>query len=98
MRTTVEVPDDLFRKAKARAALQGRALEELVADGLKLLLLQTHRDAATPAGEAIAPSLPVRKRGSAGAWARQFAGVAKLAPGESTDDARMDHYRKKYGV
>jgi hypothetical protein len=38
MRTTVELPDDLFRQAKARAALQGRALKDLVAEGLRLLL------------------------------------------------------------
>ena len=38
MRTTVELPDDLFRQVKARAALQGRSLKDLVADGLKLLL------------------------------------------------------------
>ena len=38
MRTTVDLPDDLFRRAKAQAALQGRPLKELVADGLLLLL------------------------------------------------------------
>ena len=38
MRTTVELPDDLFRRAKARAALQGCSLKDLVADGLRLLL------------------------------------------------------------
>lgn len=38
MRTTLELPDDLLRQANARAAMQGRALEDLVADGLKLLL------------------------------------------------------------
>jgi hypothetical protein len=38
MRTTVELPDELFRQAKARAALQGRALKAIVADGLRLVL------------------------------------------------------------
>lgn len=38
MRTTVELPDDLFRKAKAQAALQGKALKDVVADGLRLVL------------------------------------------------------------
>lgn len=42
MRTTVELPDELFRRAKARAALQGCSLKDLVADGLRLLL-QTPR-------------------------------------------------------
>jgi hypothetical protein len=48
MRTTVELPDDLFRKAKARAALQGRSLKDIVADGLKLVL-QTREDAGPAA-------------------------------------------------
>jgi plasmid stability protein len=94
VRTTIELPDDLFRRAKARAAIQGRALKDLVADGLKLLL-QTTRDSP---GEAAASRIPARKRASAGAWATRFAGVATPAPGETTGDARMDHYRKKYGV
>ncbi len=38
MRTTVELPDELLRQAKARAALQGRALKDLVAEGLRLVL------------------------------------------------------------
>ena len=41
MRTTVELPDELFRQAKASAALQGRALKDLVAEGLKLVLQST---------------------------------------------------------
>jgi hypothetical protein len=93
MRTTVELPDDLFRKVKARAALQGRPLKDLVADGLALLLQNSK--------EPSSPSLsrpPARKRGSAGAWAKRFAGTATLAPGETIDDVRMDHYREKYGV
>lgn len=35
MKTTLEIPDDLFRRAKAAAALQGRPLKDLVADGLR---------------------------------------------------------------
>ena len=30
IRTTVEVPDDLYRRAKAEAALRGRKLKDLV--------------------------------------------------------------------
>ncbi len=48
MRTTVELPDELFRQAKASAALQGRALKDLVADGLRLLL-QSARSSPSPA-------------------------------------------------
>ena len=38
MKTTVEVPDDLYRKAKSMAALRGQKLKDLVAEGLRLVL------------------------------------------------------------
>jgi predicted component of type VI protein secretion system len=38
MKTTVEVPDDLYRRAKAEAALRGRKLKNLVEEGLRLVL------------------------------------------------------------
>src|SRR5262249_25656887 len=38
MKTTVEVSDDLYRRAKAEAALRGRKLKELVEEGLRLVL------------------------------------------------------------
>ena len=38
MKTTVEVPDELYRKAKAEAALRGRKLKDLVEEGLRLVL------------------------------------------------------------
>ena len=38
MKTTVEVPDELYRRAKAEAALRGRKFRELVEEGLRLAL------------------------------------------------------------
>ena len=38
MKTTVEVPDDLYRRAKAEAALRGRKLKDLIEEGLQLVL------------------------------------------------------------
>jgi hypothetical protein len=38
MKTTVELPDDLYRRAKAQAALRGRKFKELVEEGLRLVL------------------------------------------------------------
>ena len=38
VKTTVEVPDDLYRRAKAEAALRGRKLKDLVEEGLRLVL------------------------------------------------------------
>ena len=38
VKTTIEVPDELYRRAKAEAALRGRKLKDLVAEGLRLVL------------------------------------------------------------
>ena len=36
MKTTVEVSDDLYRRAKSEAALRGRRLRDLVEEGLRI--------------------------------------------------------------
>ncbi len=41
MRTTVDIPDELFRRAKSEAALRGRKLRDLVEEGLRLVVEQT---------------------------------------------------------
>ena len=38
MKTTIELPDELYRQAKAMAALDGRKLKDLVEQGLRLVL------------------------------------------------------------
>ena len=38
MRTTVDLPDDLYRQAKSEAALRGKRLRDLVEDGLRRVL------------------------------------------------------------
>ena len=38
MKTTVEVPDDLYRRAKSEAALRARKLRDLIEEGLRLVL------------------------------------------------------------
>jgi hypothetical protein len=48
MKTTVEVPDDLYRRAKAEAALRGRKLKDLIEEGLRLVL-DTRRSPTRPA-------------------------------------------------
>ena len=45
MKTTVEMPDDLFRKAKAVAALRGQSLKDFITELLR-------RELDTPAGTA----------------------------------------------
>ncbi len=50
MKTTVELPDELFRRAKAAAALRGRRLKDMIEEGLRLVL-------EMPPGERARPSL-----------------------------------------
>lgn len=50
MKTTVELSDELFRRAKAEAALRGRKFKDLVEEGLRLVL-------QTPRGGRAQPSL-----------------------------------------
>jgi hypothetical protein len=38
MKTTIEISDNLYRRAKSEAALRGRRLKDLVEDGLRLVL------------------------------------------------------------
>jgi hypothetical protein len=38
VKTTIEIPDELFKKAKATAALQGESLRELICDALETRL------------------------------------------------------------
>ncbi len=58
MKTTVEVPDDLYRRAKAEAALRGRKLRDLVEEGLRLVL-----DSPRPASRPALARLTRRVRG-----------------------------------
>lgn len=38
MKTAIEIPDELYRRAKSEAALRGRKLRNLVEEGLRLVL------------------------------------------------------------
>jgi hypothetical protein len=59
MKTTVEVPDELYRRAKAEAGLSGRKLKDLVEEGLRRVL-----DAST--GRKRQPTLAVLMKGARG--------------------------------
>ena len=60
MKTTVEVSDDLYRRAKAEAALRGRKLKDLVEEGLRLVL-------ETPRESGRRRSLAALRKGARGA-------------------------------
>ncbi len=44
-RTTVRLPEDLLRRAKRKAAAEGRTLTSLIADGLRLVIGENRRTA-----------------------------------------------------
>lgn len=64
MKTTVEIPDALFRKAKATAAERGVSLKVLLTEAVREHL---QRDAGHPAAPASPPG-----------WMKAFGGIRTL--------------------
>jgi len=48
MKTTINIPDDLYRLAKADAALRGRSLKDMFVEGLRLALEAPHEASVPP--------------------------------------------------
>ena len=70
MKTTLELPDELFRRAKALAAKRGVSLRQLVTEALEERLRGTRRSTRRPAWMSIAGGLPELRRESAAIAAR----------------------------
>jgi hypothetical protein len=88
MRTTVDIPDDLFRRAKSEAALRGRKLKDLVEDGLRLVLEKEKAPAET---EPKPPRLP--RPGSLHDLMKDLCGVIDDAPTDlSTNPKYFDDF------
>jgi hypothetical protein len=62
MRTTVRLPDDLLRRARKKAAEQGRTLTSLLEEGLKTVLAESKPARRTqvrlPVSKATGGTLP----------------------------------------
>ena len=85
MRTTVDIPDALFRRAKSEAALRGRKLKDLVEEGLHLVL-------EGPPAVADKRKRPPRKR-SAHDLMKEWCGILKDAPPDlSTNPKYFDDF------
>jgi hypothetical protein len=54
-RTTVRLPEDLLRRARRKAAAEGRTLTSLIEDGLRAVLTQGRKDTK------VRRTLPVSK-------------------------------------
>lgn len=86
MKTTVEIPDDLFREAKTAAARDGTKLKHLVADGLRLVLGKT-KPGARRQQFPLLPATPGTPRLTA----------AKLRQIEAAEQAELDSHHARPG-
>jgi hypothetical protein len=82
MKTTIELPDELYRKAKAEAALRGRKLKDLVEEGLTLVLRITPEAGKRPR----LASLMRRARGAIDSGVSDLASNPKHLEGFGRDD------------
>jgi hypothetical protein len=48
MKTTIELSDELHRRAKAFAAMHGRRLKDVVEEGVRLVLEAPHQEPSRP--------------------------------------------------
>jgi hypothetical protein len=84
MKTTVELPDDLYRRAKAEAALSGRKLRDLIEEGLRLVLEAPRRTRRQPS----LAGLMKRARGAIDSGVPDLASNSKHLAGFGRDDRR----------
>lgn len=84
MKTTVEVPDDLYRQAKAEAALRGRKLKDLIEEGLRLVLESRRKPRRQPS----LARLMKRARGTIDSGVPDLASNRKHLAGFGRDDRR----------
>ncbi len=84
MKTTIEVPDDLYRQAKAEAALSGRKLRDLVEEGLRLVLKAPPKKRRQPS----LAGLMKRARGTIDSGVPDLASNPKHLAGFGRDDGR----------
>lgn len=84
MRTTVDLPDELYRRVKAEAALRGRKFKDLVTEGLRRVL-----EAPEPPTSAQHPPAP-----SVHDLMRDCCGIVKEAP---ADYATNSKYMEGFG-
>ena len=83
MKTTVEVPGELYRRAKAEAALRGRKLKDLVEEGLRLVLNAPRKTRRPPS----LAELTKRARGMIDSGVPDLASNPKHLTGFGRDDS-----------
>ncbi len=76
MRTTIDIPDELLRRAKSEAALRGRRLKDLVEEGLRLVLEKEQAPAQT------AEKSPQPRKGSLHDLMQDLCGIIEDGPSD----------------
>lgn len=61
MRTTVDIPDQMYRRLKSRAASEGRTAKELILRGVEQVLAREHR---TPNRRVTLPIVASKRPGA----------------------------------
>jgi hypothetical protein len=90
MRTTVDIPDELFRRAKSEAALRGRKLKDLVEEGLRLVLEKEPAPTIVEKKPAVKP-----RPGSLHEALQDLCGIIKDGPSDlSTNPKYFDSFGK----
>ena len=84
MKTTVEIPDELYRKAKAEAALRGRKFKDLIEEGLRSVLGVSQRKRERSLAELMKEACGVIDSGipDLGSNPKHLAGFGKDARGD----------------
>jgi len=60
MRTTIDIPDAMYRRLKARAATEGKPAKALILKGVEQVL----RSDASPGTRVVVPVVPSKRPGS----------------------------------
>lgn len=84
VKTTFDIPDELYRRAKAEAALRGRRLKDLIEEGLRTVL-----DGPKRAGEPKSLAAMMKKaRGTVDSGVPDLGSDAKHLTGFGRDARR----------
>jgi hypothetical protein len=88
MRTTIDIPDELFRRVKSEAALRGSKLKDLVEEGLRLVVEKPSSDKADPPATDVQP-----KKVTAHDLLKDLCGIYKDGPPDlSTNKKYFDDF------
>ena len=78
MKATIDVPDGLYRRVKARSALEGRSVREVT-----VLLFERWLDESPGLGESIAD---VDRPGATDAWLKRWAAIGRQVAAAAQDE------------